>query len=106
MLKRLSKIKLLEKQFLVIDALETAFNLCKGIPSDMSLKSVYWPVNDIPEVKAPKAQTIKEGQKFAAIKLDDLVTDADHKDNEISWEANSKIKGKKKKVFLFSYVAV
>lgn len=42
-------------------------------------------VNDLPVIKGLKGQTIKEGSKFAKIKLDELVSDADHSDKELKW---------------------
>ena len=53
-------------------------------------------VNDLPELKKVGNQSIDEGKKFAAIDLNDLVTDADHKDEQINWKITSAPeKGKK-----------
>lgn len=42
-------------------------------------------VNDLPVLVAIAPQTIREGQVFQPIKLDDVVNDADHKDDQITW---------------------
>ena len=52
-------------------------------------------VNDKPEfVKDIEGQTIEEKKTFGKIKLDEFVKDADHKNSELSWEANVKHDGK------------
>ncbi|WP_407443440.1 tandem-95 repeat protein [Fibrobacter sp.] len=52
-------------------------------------------VNDKPEfVKQLQNQTIDEKKSFATIKLDEYVKDADHKNSELSWEAEVKHQGK------------
>jgi len=52
-------------------------------------------VNDKPEfVKELQGQTIDEKKQFAKIKLDEYVKDADHKNSELSWEADVKHQGK------------
>ena len=52
-------------------------------------------VNDVPElVKQIPNQTIDEKKTFAKIKLDEFVKDADHKNSELSWEADVKHQGK------------
>jgi len=52
-------------------------------------------VNDKPEfVKQIPNQTIDEKKTFAKIKLDEFVKDADHKNSELSWEADVKHVGK------------
>ena len=52
-------------------------------------------VNDKPEfVKQIQNQTIDEKKSFATIKLDEYVKDADHKNSELSWEAEVKHQGK------------
>ncbi|OWV08787.1 Ig-like domain-containing protein, partial [Fibrobacter sp. UWH1] len=52
-------------------------------------------VNDVPVlVKAIPNQTIDEKKLFAKIKLDEFVKDADHKNSELSWEADVKHQGK------------
>jgi len=47
-------------------------------------------VNRIPVMKTIPDQTIEEGKKFTAIKLDDFITDADNKNSEIQWDASVK----------------
>ncbi len=42
-------------------------------------------VNDPPQVSAIPSQTVKEGEAFATINLDDFVFDPDHADSEITW---------------------
>ena len=52
-------------------------------------------VNDVPQfVKQIPNQTIDEKKTFAKIKLDEFVKDADHKNSELSWEADVKHQGK------------
>ncbi len=52
-------------------------------------------VNDVPQiVKQIPNQTIDEKKTFAKIKLDEYVKDADHKNSELSWEADVKHQGK------------
>ena len=52
-------------------------------------------VNDKPEFTKPlQGQTIDEKKTFAKIKLDEYVKDADHKNSELSWEADVKHQGK------------
>lgn len=52
-------------------------------------------VNDAPQfVKQLQNQTIDEKKTFASIKLDEYVKDADHKNSELSWEADVKHQGK------------
>ena len=52
-------------------------------------------VNDKPEfVKDIQGQSIDEKKQFEKIKLDEFVKDADHKNSELSWEANVKHDGK------------
>lgn len=52
-------------------------------------------VNDVPQlVKQIPNQTIDEKKTFAKVKLDDFVKDADHKNSELSWEADVKHQGK------------
>jgi len=52
-------------------------------------------VNDLPELKKVGDQSIDEGKKFAIIDLNDLVTDADHSDEQISWVVSSVSAAKK-----------
>ncbi len=47
--EKLRFIPLFERKRLVISTLEKAFRLSLGIPSDMALKSVYYPIQEIPE---------------------------------------------------------
>lgn len=42
-------------------------------------------VNDLPVLKGLSPQNIREGQQFKAIRLDDIVTDADHKKELLNW---------------------
>ena len=52
-------------------------------------------VNDVPQiVKQIPNQTIDEKKTFAKVKLDEYVKDADHKNSELSWEADVKHQGK------------
>ena len=52
-------------------------------------------VNDVPQfVKQIPNQTIDEKKTFAKIKLDEYVKDADHKNSDLSWEADVKHQGK------------
>lgn len=51
-------------------------------------------INDLPILSDIADQTIDEGKQFAAIKLDDLVSDADHKDADLSWDFQVKHLGK------------
>ncbi|MCQ2092138.1 MAG: tandem-95 repeat protein [Fibrobacter sp.] len=52
-------------------------------------------VNDVPVfTKAIPNQTIDEKKQFVKIKLDEFVKDADHKNSELSWEADVKHQGK------------
>jgi len=52
-------------------------------------------VNDLPKiVKQIPSQTIDEKKKFAPIKLDEFVSDADHKAQELSWEVSVEHQGK------------
>lgn len=53
-------------------------------------------VNDLPVLKSLADQTIDEGKKFVVINLNDLVTDSDHKDDQISWTVNNLPVGAKK----------
>lgn len=45
-------IPFFERKSLVVNALEKAFGLSLGIPSDMALKSVYYPIQDNPKNEA------------------------------------------------------
>ena len=52
-------------------------------------------VNDAPSfAKQIPDQTIDEKKQFTAIKLDDFITDPDHKKEEMSWEVSVKHEGK------------
>jgi C4-type Zn-finger protein len=52
-------------------------------------------VNDVPKiVKQIPSQAIDEKKKFAPIKLDEFVSDADNKAQELSWEVNVEHQGK------------
>lgn len=52
-------------------------------------------VNDAPQfVKQIPNQTIDEKKQFAKINLNEFVKDADHKNSELSWEADVKHQGK------------
>ena len=53
-------------------------------------------VNDLPFLKPINGQTIDEGKKFQSVNLNDLVSDADHKDDEINWSISSAPVGGKK----------
>lgn len=53
-------------------------------------------VNDIPQSKALADQMIDEGKKFVPVNLNELILDADHKDDQISWTVlNLPVGGKK-----------
>jgi hypothetical protein len=68
----------------------------EGGTANVSANFVVESVNDLPIITGLKGQTLKEGQKFVQIKLDDLVQDADHKATEITWETKSIVKNAKK----------
>lgn len=53
-------------------------------------------VNDLPVLKEIPSQSIDEGKKFATIKLTDLVSDVDHKVEELQWEATVAVVGNAK----------
>lgn len=44
------------------------------------------PVNDLPVLEAPSSVTIIEGQSFAPMDLDALVSDADHDRDQLQWQ--------------------
>ena len=48
-------------------------------------KQDFWEKKILPKVKAIPPQSIKEGQSFAKIQLDNYVSDKDHKKEDISW---------------------
>jgi len=52
-----------------------------SVTTDFTVTSI----NDLPVVKEIPNQSIREGASFATIKLDDYVSDEDHKDSEIKW---------------------
>ena len=57
-----------------------------GEKASVNVKYTVKPVNDPPVVKEIPGQETFEGKSFKAIKLDQYVTDPDHKPHEIKWK--------------------
>ena len=57
-----------------------------GEKASVNVKYTVKPVNDPPVVKEIPDQETLEGKSFKAIKLDQYVTDPDHKPHEIKWK--------------------
>lgn len=70
------------RETIILQVSDPAGNTATG-----SVDYVVNSVNDIPVIKQIKGQKIKEGAAFKEIKLDDFITDEDHKDSQISWSA-------------------
>ena len=63
----------------------------EGASAEATVNFTVESVNDLPEfVKQVQAQTINEKAQFKQIKLDELVKDADHKNEELKWEFDVK----------------
>ncbi len=60
----------------------------EGLKASVNVRFTVKPVNDPPVVKEIPGQTTNEGTAFKPIKLDDYVTDPDHKLNEIRWKVS------------------
>ncbi len=58
----------------------------KGASSSETVNFNVESVNNPPVVAQIPDQTVDEGQKFAKIRLDDFVSDADHAKNQLLWE--------------------
>ena len=67
----------------------------EGASAETSASFIVNSVNDPPVLsKKIPDQTIDEKKQFQPIKLDEYITDADHKKDEISWEVSVKHQGK------------
>ncbi|MBQ5611710.1 MAG: tandem-95 repeat protein [Fibrobacteraceae bacterium] len=67
----------------------------EGASAETSAMFTVNSVNDAPSfVKPISAQNINEKAQFATIKLDDFITDPDHKKEEMSWEVSVAHEGK------------
>ena len=63
----------------------------EGASAEVATAFTVESVNDVPEfAKQVQEQAIAEKQQFKTIRLDDLVKDADHKNEELKWEFDVK----------------
>lgn len=67
----------------------------QGASAETQVSYTVKSVNDKPIQKPMKGQTIAEGETFAEVPLDQFVTDADHKIDEMKWVVSIEEKGKK-----------
>lgn len=70
------------RETVVVKVTDPAGNTATG-----SVDYVVESINDLPVIKKIKGEKIQEGKKFKEVKLDDFIKDADHKDSQISWNA-------------------
>ncbi len=81
------KVKTPNKNWNGVETIVVTVKDPTGLSANTSVAYTVAPVNDAPKIKKVKGQKIKEGKEFKEIKLDDFITDEDHKHTEITWSA-------------------